>query len=132
MVERGSDSNPEVDYERSDVALRPLLVIALALIVLLGSAPFIIRAGFSSTAHDVDRRLSVLPPAPRLQTHPRRHLEAYLSRERTLLNSYGWVDRTRGIARVPIILEMQRLAGQGIRGFPGVPPRERPGQGAAP
>jgi hypothetical protein len=132
MVEHSGDSNPEVDYERTDVALRPLLVVALALIVLLGSAPFIILAGFSSTAHDVDRRLSVLPPPPRLQTHPRRHLEAYVNRERRLLDTYGWVDRPRGIARVPIIVEMQRLAGEGIPGFPGMPPREHPARGTAP
>jgi hypothetical protein len=132
MVEHSGESNPEVDYERTDVALRPLLVVALALIVLLGSAPFIILAGFSSTAHDVDRRPSVLPPPPRLQTHPRKHLEAYLSRERRLLDSYGWVDRTRGIARVPIMVEMQRLAAEGIPGFSGMPTREHPARGTAP
>jgi hypothetical protein len=118
MAERTGDSNPEIDYERSDVALRPLLYVAIALLILLGSAPLIILAGYSSTAHDVDRRLSVLPPAPRLQTHPREYLEAYLRRERRLLDSYGWVDRAGGVAHVPIAVEMQQLAQRGIPGFP--------------
>ena len=118
MVERASDSNREVDYERTDVALRPLLYVAIALLVLLGSAPLIILAGYSSTAHDVDRRLSVLAPAPRLQTHPREYLEAYMRRERTLLDSYGWVDRPGGVAHVPIAVAMQQLAQRGIPGFP--------------
>lgn len=132
MAERARDSNPEVDYERSDVPLRPLLIIAFALVILLGSAPFIILLGFSSTANDVDRRLMVLPPEPRLQTHPRVHLDEYLSREQALLDSYGWVDRAGGIARVPITVAMQRLAQQGIAGFPQATPQQRARQGAPP
>lgn len=132
MVEQARDSNPEVDYERNDVPLRPLLVIAFALVILLASAPFIILLGFSSTAHDVDRRLMVLPPEPRLQTHPREHLDAYLSRERALLDSYGWVNRAGGIARVPITVEMQRLAREGIPGFPKSQPQERHAAGVSP
>lgn len=121
MAERPGDSNPDIDYERSDVALRPLLYVAMALLILLVSAPLIILAGYASTAHDVDRRLRVLPPAPRLQLHAREYLEAYLCREQTLLNSYGWVDRAAGIAHVPITVEMQQLAERGIAGFPRTP-----------
>jgi hypothetical protein len=132
MAEPAGDSNSDVDYERSDVALRPLLIVALALVVLLGSAPLIILAGYSSTAHDVDRRLRVLPPAPRLQTHPRVYLDAYLRREQALLDSYGWVDRAGGVARVPIAVEMQRLAEQGIPGFPPVLPQAAPAHGTSP
>ncbi|MFZ0500217.1 MAG: hypothetical protein WAM52_13870 [Steroidobacteraceae bacterium] len=132
MVERADESNPEIDYERRDLALRPLLFIALALVGLLGAGPLIVLVGFPSARHDVDRRLTVLPPVPRLQTHPRAHLEAYLSRERELLDSYGWVDRAHGIARVPITVEMQRLAWQGIPGFPQAPPLEQSQERASP
>jgi hypothetical protein len=130
VVEPQGLSHPEIDYERRDLPLKPLALTALALIVLLGSAPLIILAGFRSTAHDVDRRLTVLPPAPRLQIHPREDLEAYLARERALMDSYGWIDRSRGIAHVPIAVEMKRLARQGIPGFAHRAPQE--GQGARP
>jgi hypothetical protein len=130
MVEQARDSNAEVDYERTDVPLRPLLIIALALVILLGSAPFIILLGFSSTANDVDRRLMVLPPEPRLQTHPREDLDEYLSREQVLLDSYGWVDRAGGIVRVPITVAMRRLAQQGIAGFQQATPQQHSSQGA--
>lgn len=132
MVERAGESNPDIDYERRDPPLRPLLLIALALVVLLGAGPLIILVGFPSGRQDVDRRLTVLPPAPRLQTHAREDLEAYMSRERELLDSYGWVDRARGTAHVPIAVEMQRLARQGIPGFPQAPQSEQRSEGAPP
>jgi hypothetical protein len=132
MAERPHGSNPDIDYERRDLTLKPLLLVAVGLIVLLGAAPFIILAGFPSTAHDVDRRLTVVPPAPRLQTHPREDLERYLGRERVLLDTYGWVDRAHGVAHVPVAVAMQRLARQGISGFPSASPSEQPTEAAAP
>lgn len=134
MAERGGLVNPGIAYERRDLRLLPLGLVALGLLVLLGASPFIILAGFRSTAHDVDRRLTILPPAPRLQIDSRVDLEVYLRRERALLDSYGWVDRAHGIARVPIAVEMQRLAREGIPGFPQSPPPDGQAapQGASP
>ena len=110
--------NENTDYERSDAALMPLLLVAIAIVVLLGAAPIIIRAGFPETRGDLDRRLRMEPPPPRQQTDPRADLQAYLMEQRSLLNSWGWVDQAKGVAREPISLAMQRLARQGIDGFP--------------
>jgi len=110
--------NENTDYERSDASLTGLLLVAIVLTVLLGVAPLIIRAGFPTTRGDVDRRLAIAPPAPRLQTNPRADLDAYLAEQQSLLNSYGWVDRGKGIAREPVAIAMQRLARDGIDGFP--------------
>ena len=38
-----------------------------------------------------------------------------LRKEQATLNSYGWVDRARGVVRIPIDREMQLIA---ERGFP--------------
>jgi hypothetical protein len=43
-----------------------------------------------------------LPPEPRLQTNPREDLRALRAREDAILNSYGWVDKTAGVVRIPI------------------------------
>jgi hypothetical protein len=58
----------------------------------------------------------VLPPAgvPRLQAHPVADLQKYLSRERKVLNTYGWVDRKNGIVRIPIQRAMTILLQQGL------------------
>ena len=43
-----------------------------------------------------------LPPQPRLQVHPGRDLQQVRALEDAHLNRYAWIDRSRGIAQVPI------------------------------
>src|ERR1051325_7900813 len=57
------------------------------------------RTGQSMTAyHDVASSFA----APQLQLAPRDDLRAFRAREDQLLNSYGWIDKTAGVARNPI------------------------------
>jgi len=110
--------NPEVDYERSDLSLSAVAIVALGILLLLGVAPLIMIGAFPLARGDVDRHLSITPPQPRLQTDPEADLAAYVRKEQHLLNSYGWVDREHGIAHIPIGIAMERLAQTGIPGFP--------------
>jgi hypothetical protein len=48
-------------------------------------------------------------PLPREQPHPAEDLVALRAREETELNSYGWIDRTNGIVRIPINRAMDLL-----------------------
>ncbi|MGH7105994.1 MAG: hypothetical protein ACREFT_05765 [Acetobacteraceae bacterium] len=114
----GVQRNPEVDYERTDLSLRAIGIIALGILLLLGVTPLIMIGAFPRVRGDVNRHLAITPPAPRLQTDPEADLRAYLSKEQHLLDSYGWVDRAHGIAHVPIEIAMQRLVRTGIPGFP--------------
>ena len=119
MPERGvPQSNPDVQYEHSDVSLFVIGMVALGILLLLGAAPLMMIGAFPLSRGDVDRRLAITPPEPRLQTAPAADLAAYLAKERKLLGSYGWVDREHGIARIPIEEAMRRLAQQGIPEFP--------------
>jgi hypothetical protein len=43
-----------------------------------------------------------LPPAPRLQVDPAHDLQVVRAREDDHLTRYAWVDRTQGIAQIPI------------------------------
>ena len=49
-----------------------------------------------------------LPPAPRLQATPRLDWQAVRAQEDAHLEGYAWVDRTKGIARIPIERAMAR------------------------
>jgi hypothetical protein len=49
-----------------------------------------------------------LPPVPRLQTTPRLDLQAVRAQEDAYLEGYTWVDRTKGIAHIPIDRAMAR------------------------
>jgi hypothetical protein len=57
-------------------------------------------------------------PTPRLQPDPTADLAAYLAASRQRLSSYGWVDRDKGIAHIPIDEAMQRVAEHGIPDWP--------------
>jgi hypothetical protein len=51
-----------------------------------------------------------VPPEPRLQTAPLRDLAALRAAENGVLDTYGWVDREAGIARIPVERAMALLA----------------------
>jgi hypothetical protein len=42
------------------------------------------------------------PPAPILQTNPALDLQQFRAQEQHLLTSYGWIDKEKGIARIPV------------------------------
>jgi hypothetical protein len=51
-----------------------------------------------------------LPPGPRLQTDPVGEIRELRAEEEALLSSYGWVDRERGVVRIPIERAIEVLA----------------------
>jgi hypothetical protein len=68
------------------------------------------------------------PPGPALQSTPERDLAEMLAHEKTLLESYGLVDREGGYARIPIeramALALERGLGLGAEESGGAPPAE--------
>jgi hypothetical protein len=117
MAERDASlAHPESAYEHSDWWLAGIGFAALAVIALLIVAPLVLRATYGSA--DTDRRLLVTPPSPRLQTDPQDDLARFRAAEETQLETYGWVDREKGIVHIPIEQAMRSVAQRGIDGFP--------------
>jgi hypothetical protein len=54
------------------------------------------------------------PPLPRLQPNPRADLLALRAEEDAVLKTYAWVDKGRGIVRVPIERAIEILAQRGL------------------
>lgn len=54
-----------------------------------------------------------VPPEPRLQVAPAADLHRLRATEQELLTTYGWVDRERGIVRIPIERAMDLLLERG-------------------
>jgi hypothetical protein len=61
-----------------------------------------------------------LPPPPRLQSDPRHDLQEVRAQEDLHLSRYAWVDRSQGIAQIPI----ERAMALWVKGY--VPPPARP------
>ena len=68
------------------------------------------------------------PPAPRLQAAPTRDMQEMRRLENAILQNYGWIDQTAGIARIPIDQAMELLATRGLPSWnevPGLPTEQR-------
>jgi hypothetical protein len=112
------------DYERKDVDVRALFIIAF-LLLLSGIAIFIVVAlmmhYFEVHEPAVTAGQANIPvtrardfPQPRLLIKPGASLAELRAAEDADLNSYGWVDRNAGIARIPIDRAMQLLLEHGL------------------
>lgn len=115
-------SNPKA-VERSDADARLLGALAVDVAVFLFAAPFLVWAIYPTAP-----RLGHIPadfsqpPQPRLQTMPKADLERLRAAEDQQLSSFGWVDRDKQIARIPIEEAMKLLQKRGMNGWPSSAP----------
>ena len=72
-----------------------------------------------------EARLDPIPPGPRLQPSPPRDMDELRAKDRDALNTYGWVDPSRGVARIPVERAIEIAAEKGLPAArPGEPPKE--------
>jgi hypothetical protein len=126
---------PTVRHEHADVniwavgrfgiALVFLCILSLGLLFGLFKY-FESSVGGSLPDLNVDARR--LPPQPQLQKAPIQDLQEMRAAEDQLLNSYGWVDQSKGIVRVPINQAIDMLA---KRGLPARPQTDAPSAAAS-
>ena len=72
---------------------------------------------FKNTYHpDEKARASqqVIPPSPRIDSHPAEELQSIRAHEDHILNSYAVIDPKQGIVRVPIDRAIDLLAQKGL------------------
>lgn len=114
--------NPESAYERGDLSLAVIGIVAIVVFAFVLLVPIILRGVYRHGSQDVERVQTVVPPSPTLQIDPRQDLDKFRAEEETRLNSYGWVDRGKGIVHIPITQAMKNVAANGIDGFPKAAP----------
>ncbi len=56
-------------------------------------------------------------PSPVLQKAPQNDLAQFEAAQRAALSGYGWVDRDRGIARIPIEEAMRMIVARGAHAY---------------
>jgi hypothetical protein len=71
-----------------------------------------------------------LAAVPRLVTSEPLALAEFRAQEDALLTTYGWVEKDKGIARLPIDAAMRIVAEQGLPRFPPSAPSPVPAGGA--
>ncbi len=118
------DKSPAVVHERTEIDVGRVTRIGLVMALILVLSLLAVGALFHAfdRAHpgrgsEAAPRVfeAQLPPQPRIQVHPGRDLRQVRALEDEHLNHYAWIDRSRGIARVPIdramVLWLQSNAG---------------------
>jgi hypothetical protein len=119
-----------------DVSIRGVLAFAFWLAVGLvasAAAMFVLLKTLEKKERAEDRKLPPMiaaslartPPEPRLEPYPLAPREKLRAEEDELLTTYGWVDKDRGVARVPIDRAMDLLVQRGLppaRPMPAAPP----------
>lgn len=132
----GRDAGP--GFETRDVPPRRVLLVGMALVagaglialLLLGMVR-LLEIGATKPAPGPLAAIERVPPAPRLQAEPALELEEMRARDALILESYGWIDREAGIARIPIARATALLVERGwpnpVEGPPAVaaPPARR-------
>lgn len=99
--------------EAAAVALRPILLTAVFIVGFIAATLAGLRFYYNSEMSGPLLRTPRTFPAPRLQQNPERDLRTLQDDQRRRLESYAWVDRSSGIARMPIAEAMRLLAERG-------------------
>jgi len=96
------------------VGLAVALFVA-GVVVWLALGAFSAREDRAQMAPALVQPQNTLPPEPRLQISPESDNRSYIEREKQQLGQYGWIDRDKGIVRIPIDRAMDLLIERGIR-----------------
>jgi len=122
--------NEEVRYEREDVNSRSTFWFGVWILVIMVVVAVLVKPFYNLLA---EHETSTQPPAayalpteprapgattPRLQVEPALDLATLRAHEDRILDSYAWVDKESGIARIPIEDAMRLVAEQGLPVFP--------------
>jgi len=122
------ENNMETRHENRDGNFRAVGTVAVVLALLAVAAISIFKGVLrdlemrenSSHASPVATHIdSAELPEPRLQDHAVQDLQQIRTTEDRILNSYGWVDQKKGVARIPIDRAMDLLAQRGAFGRTG-------------
>lgn len=124
MAERVQEAEPTGrSHEDRDVRLWPLMISGVSLAVIAGLSLlamwwlfdyFVARQMRLQTDLHPLLETRRLPPEPRLQISPQVDRRAILTNERSILDSYGWVDRQAGVVRIPIERAIELLTERGL------------------
>jgi hypothetical protein len=114
----------EDGYEHSDAKVGPLAVLAVAVGLLVLIAVTGVAIMWRVMAYETQDTgtlagsplagLRPLPPSPRLQITPAKDLRDTREQEHDLFSSYAWVEKDKGVVRIPIDRAMDLLAERGL------------------
>jgi len=108
-------AEPPFGHEPSGIDVRRVLgvggVLALGVVVTVIAVCLVLPRHFQP-ARLRNAHPSLIPPAPRLQTHPAADLAALRVQKQAMLEGWGWTDASRQFAHIPVERAMAIYARQ--------------------
>ncbi|MFN2165982.1 MAG: hypothetical protein ACK2U9_06945, partial [Anaerolineae bacterium] len=104
----GSEESGEREQEPGSIRAGPVVKTLVGVVGVLILATVVLLPWRREEPAEPDRRLP--PAAPRLLPQPITNLADYQAKQRQQLQSWGWVDRDHGIARIPVDRAIEILA----------------------
>jgi len=145
MTDEITKHGPEVDFEREDLAARPIYIFLVGLAVVCLLVYFILRGMYvyldvrenanqpapnplvavhpdvrKPTTAEIKSGINRSFPEPRLEVNEREQLSDVVAGEERQLASYGWVDQKGGVVHIPIDQAMKMLVERGLPVAPSV------------
>jgi hypothetical protein len=124
------DGNHDVRYEKEDINERSTFWFGFWILALMVSVSFLVKPLYNLlVARGVETQApgayvaesdpaALVPSGPRLQETPEVELAAFRAQEDAILGSYAWVEKDRGIVRIPIDEAVRIVAERGLPTFP--------------
>jgi hypothetical protein len=131
--------NPEAGYERQDLSSGGVYAFFIAIVVGAALVALLLRGTlYLAQRYANEHQASVLSPLvppkgdvqevlpsevtqfpqPRLETDERTEIHDFRLKEEQQLHSYGWVDQSSGVMRIPIERAMELIAQRGLATTP--------------
>jgi hypothetical protein len=122
---REAADNAEVVHEYSDVNVSAIIRFGIGLLV-IGVVIHVFLWWLQGTYSRQNERVQThvyplaagqqdrLPPSPRLQDNPQQDLQDLRTKQKAILEGYGWVDKEGGVARIPIEDAMKMVVERGV------------------
>jgi hypothetical protein len=121
MTPRGPNNetrNDEIAVEHGDVPLSLAGALAAGFAAVLVLSIVAIAFIYPGSRHGPSDAPRLVTAKPRLEIDPAADLSAFRARQQGELAGYGWVDRARGVVRIPIDQAMRDVAAAGIKDWP--------------
>jgi len=116
--------NPDVQFEKEDIRATPVLKFLVGIAITSVVTCLLLLGFYRGMRTYVAERQPPPPhmtfapdrepPLPELEEHPAQDLQAFRAAEDQILGTYGWVDKGRGVVRIPIDEAMKLLAERGL------------------
>jgi hypothetical protein len=122
----GGPVDHELDFRGILVFVGGLAAVTLVVLALMWGVATFLRSSLVKRDPELpalaEARETRVPPGPNLQPNPSADLAVFRAAEEADLATWGWVDKEKGVARVPVERALEIVASHGLPAPPPMPP----------